>query len=109
MDKKIYMALGHNVFVKEIIAENKIGNWVISDEINEDFSFGEVVSCAKDGYFDNGNFIPATVAIGDKVVFPKVAGSKVTLNGEKLVRVFVEDIVAKEVNGEILPEETENK
>ena len=33
--------------------------------------------------------------------FPKVAGTKMTMNGMKLIRVFMSDIIAKEIDGEI--------
>lgn len=103
-EKKIYKALGRNVFVKEIAPESEKNGWIIPDSINDDFTFGEVIS-ASDGYFDYGNFVPSSVVPGDKVAFAKVSGTKVMLNGEKLIRVFADDIIAKEINGEILSEQ----
>ena len=100
MTNKIYTALGPNVFVEEIKKENKVGDLYIPDSLDVDFTYGEVISCSE-GYFEKGSFIPATVAIGDKVCFPKVAGTKMTMNGMKLIRVFMSDIIAKEVEGEI--------
>lgn len=100
MSKKIYTALGPNVFVKEIKQENKVGELYIPDSIDLDFTYGEVISVS-DGYFHQGYFTPATVVIGDKVCFPKTAGTKITLNGMKLIRVFASDIMAKEIEGEI--------
>ena len=102
-EKKIYKALGHNVFVKEISPETQVGGWVMPDSIDNDFTFAEVIS-ASEGYFDHGTFIPANVKPGDKVAFARVSGTKVVFNGEKLIRVFAEDIIAKEIDGEILPE-----
>jgi len=107
-DKKMFMALGKNVFVKEIQKENKIGDFYIPDSLDVDFTYGEVISCTKDGYFENGSFVPTNIAIGDKVMFPKVAGTKVTVNNEKLIRVYMSDIVAKEVDGYIVEEDTTN-
>lgn len=107
-DKKIYVALGPNVFVKEIQKENKVGDFYIPDSLDVDFTYGEVISCSKDGYFDKGSFIPSNVAIGDKVMFPKVSGTKVTINNEKLIRVYMADIVAKEVDGYIIEEDHKN-
>lgn len=100
MSDKIYVALGPNVFVKEIQRENKVGDFYIPDSLDIDFTFGEVVS-ASGGYYENGTFIPATVFIGDHVAFPKISGTKVTFNNEKLIRVNMADIVAKEVEGHI--------
>lgn len=103
-EKKIYKALGRNIFVKEITPESQINGWIMPDSLDNDFTFGEVVS-ASDGYFDHGVFVPTNLYPGDKVTFAKVSGTKVVFNGEKLIRVFVDDIVAKEVIDKILPKE----
>lgn len=96
--KKFY-AFGKNVFVKEIEQENIVGGFVIPDSVNVDFTIGEVVS-ASEGYYENGNYIGNSIKVGYIIAFPKVAGTKVTLNGEKLTRVMVNDIVAVEDEGE---------
>lgn len=96
--KKFY-AVGKNVFVKEIEQENVVGGFVIPDSVNVDFTIGEVVSIDS-GYYENGSYIGNSIIIGNIVAFPKVAGTKVTLNGEKLIRVMVNDVVAVEREGE---------
>jgi len=96
--KKFY-AVGKNVFVKEIEQENIVGGFVIPDSVNVDFTIGEVVSIDS-GYYENGNYIGNSIVTGNVIAFPKVAGTKVTLNGEKLIRVMVNDIVAVEREGE---------
>lgn len=96
--KKFY-AVGRNVFVKEIEQENVVGGFVIPDSVNVDFTIGEVVSIDS-GYYENGMYIGNSIHAGDVVAFPKVSGTKVTLNGEKLIRVIVNDIVAVEREGE---------
>lgn len=90
-----YEALGQNVFVKECKAEEKVGGFVMPENLEVDFTRGEVV-LASSGYYDHGMFISSTVVPGDIVLFPKVSGTKVTLGGEKVIRVFMSDIVAKE-------------
>lgn len=97
---KIYAALGTNVFVKEIEVENKVGDWVIPDSLESDFTYGEVISCS-DYYFENGSCVQTPVIIGDIVVFAKISGSKITLNNMKLIRVQVKDIIAKQIEGKI--------
>lgn len=96
--KKFY-AVGKNVFVKEIEQENIVGGFVIPDSVNIDFTIGEVVS-VDTGYYENGIYVTNPFGVGNVIAFPKVAGTKVTLNGEKLVRVMVNDIVAVEREGE---------
>lgn len=96
---KRFYAVGRNVFVKEIEQENVVGGFVIPDSVNVDFTIGEVVSIDS-GYYENGNYIGNSIMVGNVIAFPKVAGTKVTLNGEKLIRVMVNDIVAVEREGE---------
>ena len=101
---KIYQAMGPNVFVEEISKEEKIGGLYIPDSLEQDFTYGEVLSLS-DGYWDKGSFIPNNISIGDIVVFPKVAGTKISLGGKKYIKVYISDIIAKEVKGEILEKE----
>jgi len=98
---KIYQAIGQNVFVEEIVKEEKVGTLYIPDSLSQDFTYGEVVSCGE-GYWDKGGFVPMTVCVGDIVAFPKVAGTKISLGGKNYIRVYASDIIAKEVEGEIL-------
>ena len=97
--KKFY-AVGKNVFVKEIEQENVVGGFVIPDSVNVDFTIFN-----SSFHFFHMCFILAkynifSIIVGNIVAFPKVAGTKVTLNGEKLIRVMVNDIVAVEREGE---------
>lgn len=96
--KKFY-AVGKNVFVKEIEQETKVGDFIIPDSINVDFTIGEIVS-VDTGYYENGMYITNQFSVGNIIAFPKVAGTKVTLDGEKLTRVMVNDIVAVQREGE---------
>lgn len=96
---KKFCAIGKNVFVKEIEQEIEVGGFIIPDSTNVDFTIGEVVSTSS-GYYENGMFIASPVVVGDVIAFPKVAGTKVTLNKEKVIRVMVNDIVAVEREGE---------
>jgi len=98
---KIYKAVGNNVFVKEIEKEEKVGELYIPDSLSNDFTYGEIISCA-DVYNDNGLLVNPPFGIGDVVVFPKVSGTKITLGGEKYIRVRVNDIIAVEAEGQVL-------
>lgn len=103
----LYQAMGPNVFVKEIVKENKIGDLYIPDSVNNDFTYGEVISVS-DGYFDYGSFVPANVQPGDKIVFNKISGTKMNFGeGNDFIRVYMADILAKETKGEILNDEKE--
>lgn len=103
-NQKMYVALGPNIFVREIKKEIKINGMIIPDSLDLDFTFGEVVSCSE-GYFDHGSFIPAVVKPGDKVAFAKISGTNINFNGEKLIRVYAADLIAKEIDAYEVKEE----
>jgi len=90
-----FEALGQNVFVKEIKEEEKVNGFVMPDNLDADFTKGEVVLCGT-GYYDHGVYVNSPITIGDRVMFPKVSGTKVTLGGEKVIRVYMSDLVVKE-------------
>ena len=91
-----YEALGQNVFVKELKEEEKVGGFVIPDTLDNDMTRGQVVYSSS-GYYDHGMFVSLSVYPGDIVLFPKISGTKVTLGGEKLIRVYASDIIVKEM------------
>lgn len=103
MSDKIYVALGPNVFVKEVEKNYTKNGWIMPETLETDFTFGEVISCGE-GYFDHGSYIPAQIKAGDIVAFPKISGAKLTLNGTKFIKVHMADIMAKEVDGKIIDE-----
>ena len=94
---KRFVGFGPNVFVKEEAQENKVGALFIPDSLDADFTYGTVVSVSGGYYSQSGNYIGNNIIEGQRVMFPKISGSKVMFNGEKLIRVFVNDIVAVEV------------
>jgi len=98
---KMYAAINSNVFVKEIQQEPRQGSMLLPNSLDDDFTFGEVISVAE-GYFDHGNFVQSCVQTGDIVAFPKISGTKVNFNSIPLIRVMQSDIVAKQVEGKIL-------
>lgn len=88
-----FSAINKNIFVKEVEQENVVGDFVIPDSVNIDFTIGEIVSIDA-GYYENGIYVPHNLVIGDVIAFPKVAGTKVTLDNEKFIRVMSTDVVA---------------
>lgn len=94
MSKK-YVALDGNVFVKEKKIEHKIGAFTIPDNLDIDYTFGTVVS-AGPGSYENGQFCPNNLKIGDEIVFPRTVGSKTHFNdGEELILVRACDVIGR--------------
>lgn len=98
MNNKIYVTVNDNVFVKEVKQDMMKGVMYVPDSLDNDFVYGEVISVS-DGYFDKGTFIPSVVAHGDMIAFPKISGSKITINGHNLIMVKQSDIIAKQIEG----------
>lgn len=70
------------------------GGIVIPDNATEKPSKGEVVAIGKGKPLDNGEVRPMGVKKGDTVLFGKYSGSEVKLDGEELVVMREDDIMA---------------
>ena len=68
------------------------------DEANRSFFKGDIAIIKSESSY----------RVGDVIAFPKVAGTKITFGGKKYIRVYASDVVAKEVEGEILEKEGNN-
>ena len=92
---KQFIAVRDNLFVREKKQERKVGSMIIPDSVDADFTFGIVVS-AGEGTFENGNYMPMSVRVGDEVCFPKTMGTKINFAGnEELILVKNSAITAK--------------
>jgi len=107
---KRYIALEDNVFIREKKPELKTASGFIMPEgTSNDFSYGTVVSAGV-GSFVNGNFVPLSVQVGDEVLFPRTVMNKITFpDGETLIIMKAEDIIAKLEEVDIEEEKTEDK
>jgi len=73
--------------------EVKQGGIIIPDTAKEKPLEAEVVAIGK-GRLDSGRVIPLEVKAGDKVLIGKFSGTEVTIEGEELVIVREEEILA---------------
>lgn len=67
---------------------------VIPDSAKEKPARGEVVAAGNGKILDNGEVRALDVKVGDKVLFGKYAGSEVKVDGEELLVMREDDIVA---------------
>lgn len=74
--------------------EVKKGGIIIPDTAKEKPLEAEVIAVGK-GRFEGENLIPLEVKKGDKVLIGKFSGTEVTIEGEELVIVREEEILAK--------------
>ncbi len=70
------------------------GGIVIPDTAAEKPIQGEVVAVGKGKILDNGEVRPLDVKVGDRVLFGKYAGTEVKVDGEELLVMREEDIMA---------------
>jgi chaperonin GroES len=70
------------------------GGIVIPDSAAEKPIRGEVVAIGKGKILENGDIRPMDVKVGDKVLFGKYAGTEIKVDGEELVVMREDDIMA---------------
>jgi chaperonin GroES len=70
------------------------GGIVIPDNAAEKPSRGEIVAAGTGKITDSGDVRPLAVKVGDTVLFGKYAGTEVKVDGEELLVMREDDIVA---------------
>jgi len=70
------------------------GGIVIPDSATEKPIRGEVVAVGKGKIMENGDIRPMDINVGDRVLFGKYAGTEVKINGEDLLVMREDDIMA---------------
>jgi chaperonin GroES len=70
------------------------GGIVIPDSATEKPSRGEIIAAGKGKITDSGDVRPMDVKVGDVVLFGKYAGTEIKVDGEELLVMREDDIVA---------------
>lgn len=87
--------LHDRVIIKRLEAETKsAGGIVIPDTATEKPIKGEVIAVGAGKILDDGKVRPLAVKAGDKVLFGKYSGTEVKVDGEELLVMREEDLVA---------------
>ncbi|HET9032128.1 MAG TPA: co-chaperone GroES [Dokdonella sp.] len=86
----------HDRVILKRLEEEKIsaGGIVIPDSAAEKPIRGEVVAAGTGKILEDGKVRPIAVKVGDKVLFGKYSGTEVKVDGEELLVMREEDIVA---------------
>lgn len=86
--------LADRVIVKVIEAEEKTkGGIVLPDTAKERPQQGEVLAVGPGRRGEDGNLLPMTVKVGDRVLFSKYGGTEVKLGGEEYLILREDDIL----------------
>lgn len=92
--------LHDNILVKRLAAEEKTaGGIIIPGNAQEKPNKGEVIAVGSGKKDENGNAIALDVAKGDVVLFSQYGGNEVNINGEDLI-IMREDSVLAILEGE---------
>jgi chaperonin GroES len=87
--------LHDRVIVKREAEERKSpGGIVIPDTAAEKPIFGKVLAIGKGKVLENGTVRPLDVKVGDKILFGKYSGTEVKMDGDELVVMREEDVMA---------------
>ena len=87
--------LHDRVIIKRLEAETKsAGGIVIPDSATEKPIRGEVVAVGNGKILEDGKVRPLAVKAGDKVLFGKYSGTEVKVDGQELLVMREEDLMA---------------
>ena len=87
--------LHDRVIVKRMEEERmSAGGIVIPDSATEKPIRGEVLAVGNGKILDNGEKRPLDISVGDKILFGKYSGTEVKVDGEELLVMREEDIMA---------------
>jgi chaperonin GroES len=87
--------LHDRVIVKRLDPETKsAGGIVIPDSAAEKPQRGKVIAVGKGKILDDGNVRALDVKVGDNILFGKYSGTEVKVEGDELVVIKEEDVIA---------------
>ena len=87
--------LHDRVIVKRLEEERvSAGGIVIPDSATEKPVQGEVIACGNGKITDSGDVRALDVKVGDRILFGKYSGTEVKLDGQELLVMREEDIMA---------------
>jgi len=87
--------LNDRVIIKRVEEEAiSAGGIVLPDSAKEKPSRGEVIAVGSGAHNSNGDIQPMSVKVGDKVFFGKYSGTEVEVDGEDLLVMREDDIIA---------------
>ena len=87
--------LHDRVIIKRLEEEEKTaGGIIIPDTAKEKPAQGKVIAVGPGRKMEDGTVSPVSVAVGDKVIFAKYAGSEIKYGGEELTILSEHEVYA---------------
>ena len=87
--------LHDRIIVQRLEEEEKTsGGIIIPDTAKEKPQQGRIISVGNGKLLENGELVPPQVKEGDRVIFAKYSGTEVKIDGEELLIMREDDILA---------------
>jgi chaperonin GroES len=87
--------LGDKILIKRLEAESKTKSGIVlPDSAKEKPKRGKVLSVGEGKRLENGSRAPVSVKKGDEVIFSSYAGTELKLDGEELIIMGEDDVLA---------------
>ncbi len=87
--------LGDRVVVEHVEqAEKTAGGVFLPDTAKEKPQEGRVLAVGTGRTLDNGNVLPMSVNVGDKIIYSKYSGSEIKLEGKEVLIISEKDVLA---------------
>lgn len=86
--------LADRVVVKPLEQESKTKSGIIIPDTAKEKSHKGKIIATGSGNFDDGKLVPMQVKVGDVVLYKEYGGDEIKLDGEEVVILKEEDIIA---------------
>ncbi len=87
--------LGDKILVKRLEAESKTKSGIVlPDSAKEKPKRGKIIALGGGKRLDNGEISTFSVKVGNEVIFTSYAGTEVKIDGEELMIMSEEDVLA---------------
>ncbi|MDB5297578.1 MAG: Chaperonin Cpn10 [Phycisphaerales bacterium] len=87
--------LGDKILIKRVEAESKTKSGIVlPDAAKEKPKRGKVLSAGPGRRDDKGELVAPSVKVGDEVIFTSYAGTEIKLDGEELMIMSEDDVLA---------------
>ena len=88
--------LGDRVVVKSIVREETTKSGIVlPDTAKEKPQEGEVIAVGPGRLLENGTLVPLSIAVGDRVLYAKYAGTEIKIEEEEYLVLNDRDVLAK--------------
>lgn len=87
--------LGDKILIKRVEAETKTKSGIVlPDSAKEKPKRGKILAVGTGKRLDDGTVAPLTVKVGDEVLFTSYAGTEIKLDGEEVMIMSEDDVLA---------------